>query len=267
MKNKPIIESSYWQNLLIKIALVAGTIAIIVWAMPRDKETSFKMEQGKPWRYADFTAPFDFPIYKSEELVQQQRDSMVRIFEPYYNYNAEVEARQLKQFRQDYADGIPGLPNQHFQSIINQLHRLYSQGIMNTSDYNGLRTDTTKCIRIVNGKTASSVQVSKLYSTIGAYEQLFTDSQLADYKELLVKCNLNDYIMANLSYDKERSDAGLDDLLTSIPLASGVAQRGQKIIGRGDIVDEHTYNILQSYFRENDRRHQDDAQLSFVVLG
>ena len=267
MKNKPIIESSYWQNLLIKIALVAGTIAIIVWAMPRDKETSFKMEQGKPWRYADFTAPFDFPIYKSEELVQQQRDSMVRIFEPYYNYNAEVEARQLKQFRQDYADGIPGLPNQHFQSIINQLHRLYSQGIMNTSDYNGLRTDTTKCIRIVNGKTASSVQVSKLYSTIGAYEQLFTDSQLADYKELLVKCNLNDYIMANLSYDKERSDAGLDDMLTSIPLASGVAQRGQKIIGRGDIVDEHTYNILQSYFRENDRRHQDDAQLSFVVLG
>ena len=267
MKNKPIIESSYWQYLLIKIALVAGTIAIIVWAMPRDKETSFKMEQGKPWRYADFTAPFDFPIYKSEELVQQQRDSMVRIFEPYYNYNAEVEARQLKQFRQDYADGIPGLPNQHFQSIINQLHRLYSQGIMNTSDYNGLRTDTTKCIRIVNGKTASSVQVSKLYSTIGAYEQLFTDSQLADYKELLVKCNLNDYIMANLSYDKERSDAGLDDLLTSIPLASGVAQRGQKIIGRGDIVDEHTYNILQSYFRENDRRHQDDAQLSFVVLG
>ena len=267
MKNKPIIESSYWQNLLIKIALVAGTIAIIVWAMPHDNRSYFHVEEGKPWKYADFTAPFDFPVYKSEAAIKEERDSAMRNYEPYYNHNKEVEMRMVKKFNTDYADGIPGLPNQHFQSIINQLHRLYSQGIMNTSDYNGLRTDTTKCIRIVNGKTASSVQVSKLYSTIGAYEQLFTDSQLADYKELLVKCNLNDYIMANLSYDKERSDAGLDDLLTSIPLASGVAQRGQKIIGRGDIVDEHTYNILQSYFRENDRRHQDDAQLSFVVLG
>ena len=267
MKNKSIIDSRYWQNLLIKFALVAGTIAIIVWAMPRDKETNFKMERGKPWRYADFTAPFDFPIYKSEELVQQQRDSILRIFEPYYNYEASTEILQLKQLRQDYAHGIQGLPAQQFQTIINLLHRFYSQGIMNTSEYKSLCTDTMKSIRIVNGKTAVSVHLSKIISTVDAYEQLIADPMLADYKELLTKCNLNDYILANLTYDKERSDAGLDDLLTGIPLASGVAQRGQKIIGRGDIVNDHTYNILQSYFRESDRRHQDDAKLSFVVLG
>ena len=267
MRNRTNIDNRYWQNLLIKIALVASTIAIIVWAMPRDKETNFKMERGKPWRYADFTAPFDFPIYKSEELVQQQRDSLLKIFEPYYNYDSSTEIRQLKQLRQDYANGIPGLPTQQFQTIINQLHRFYTQGIMNSSEYKKLNTDTAKSIRIVNGKTAVSVPVSKFFSTVNAYEQLFADPQLTEYKELLTKCNLNDYIMANLTYDKERSDASLEDLLTSIPLASGVAQRGQKIIGRGDIVDDHTYNILQSYFRENDRRHQDDAKLSLVVLG
>ena len=267
MKNRTIIENRYWQNLLIKIALVAGTIALIVWAMPRDKEPNFKMERGKPWRYADFTAPFDFPIYKSEEVVQRQRDSLTKVFEPYYNYDATIETQQLKQFRKDYADGIPGLPNAPFHNIINQLHRLYSQGILNTTDYNQLHADTAKMLRIVNGKNASSTQITKLYSTIGAYEQLFKDAELAEYKELLAKCNLNDYILANLTYDKDRSEAGLTDLLTSIPLASGVAQRGQKIIGRGDIVEEHTYNILQSYFRENDRRHQDNAKLSFIVLG
>ena len=267
MKNRTIIENRYWQNLLIKIALVAGTIALIVWDMPRDKEPNFKMERGKPWRYADFTAPFDFPIYKSEEVVQRQRDSLTKVFEPYYNYDATIETQQLKQFRKDYADGIPGLPNAQFHNIINQLHRLYSQGILNTTDYNQLHADTAKMLRIVNGKNASSTQITKLYSTIGAYEQLFKDAELAEYKELLAKCNLNDYILANLTYDKDRSEAGLTDLLTSIPLASGVAQRGQKIIGRGDIVEEHTYNILQSYFRENDRRHQDNAKLSFIVLG
>ena len=70
MKNKQFIESAYWQNLLIRVLLIVGTISLIVWAMPRDKESNFKIERGKPWRYADFTAPFDFPIYKSAELVQ-----------------------------------------------------------------------------------------------------------------------------------------------------------------------------------------------------
>ena len=267
MKNRQIIENIYWRNLLVRALLVAGTISLIVWAMPREKEASFKVEPGKPWRYADFTAPFDFPIYKSEELVKKQRDSLLKTFEPYYNYNQEVGTKQLKQFRKDYANGIAGLPVNYTGLITEKLQQFYTQGIMNTSDYNSLHEDTSKTIRIVNGKTAVSTQVSQIYSTVGAYEQLFVDERLAEYKELLLKCNLNDYIMANLSYDKERSEASQDDLINSIPLASGVAQRGQKIIGRGDIVDDHTYNILESFFRENERRHKDDAKISYIILG
>ena len=267
MKNKQIIENAYWRNLLMRIAMITITISVIVWVMPRDSASNFKVETGKPWRYADFTAPFDFPIYKSEEWVKKERDSLLRIFEPYYNYNSSVEAVQKRQFLQDYADGIPGLPASYINVIAEQFQRLYSEGIMNTSEYNKLRTDTSKTIRIVNGKNAVSKRVSKIHSTIGAYEQLFQDPRLAEYRELLVKCNLNDYIMANLSYDKDRSEAGQDDLLSNIPLASGVAQRGQKIIGRGDIVDERTHNILESFFRENERRQKDDVQFSFVILG
>ena len=83
MKNKLNIESIYWRNLLLRSALVLVTIVLIVWAMPRDNENNFKIEIGKPWRYADFTAPFDFPIYKSENLVKKERDSLLRSFEPY----------------------------------------------------------------------------------------------------------------------------------------------------------------------------------------
>ena len=202
MKNRQIIENIYWRNLLVRALLVAGTISLIVWAMPREKEASFKVEPGKPWRYADFTAPFDFPIYKSEELVKKQRDSLLKTFEPYYNYNQEVGTKQLKQFRKDYANGIAGLPVNYTGLITEKLQQFYTQGIMNTSDYNSLHEDTSKTIRIVNGKTAVSTQVSQIYSTVGAYEQLFVDERLAEYKELLLKCNLNDYIMANLSYDK-----------------------------------------------------------------
>lgn len=267
MKNQPIIKNTFLRNLLIKVALVACTVALIVWAMPRDSSTNFKVETGKPWRYADFTAPFDFPIYKSEKLVNKERDSLLREFEPYYEYQATVENTQIRQLKQDYPNGIPGLPEGSIELIANELHYIYQQGILNSSEYNKLSADTSKTIRVVDGKKAFSTPVSKLYSTVGAYEQLILNPKLLDYKAILVKCNLNDYIMANLSYDKERSEAGLDDLLSNIPLASGVVQRGQKIIDRGEIVNERTYNIMESFFRESERRQNADAKFSFIILG
>ena len=262
-----IFDNKYWRGLLLKTLLVIGTVALIVWAMPRDNELNFKAEIGKPWRYADFTAPFDFPIYKSEALIKHERDSVMREFEPYYHVNVNIESAQIRQFHQDYADGIPGVPARHLELISQRLHQLYTQGIMNTSEYNELRRDTLKTIRLVVGKNAVSTPISKIHSTIGAYEQLFLDPDLAEYKAVLSKCNLNDYILANLSYEKDRSDASLEDMLSGIPLASGVAQRGQKIIDRGDIVDEHTHNILQSYFRESQRRQKTDVKLSYIILG
>ncbi len=266
IKNKQIIENAQTRSLLIKIALVVATVALTVWAMPRDSGTNFKIEKGKPWKYADFTAPFDFPVYKSEALVQHERDSLLKEFEPYYTFNKRTGDTQIKQFMQDYADGIPGVPNETFGIIVNYLKKVYAEGVMNSSEYNELHTDTMKAIRIVKEKNAISVPVNKLYSTVGAYEQLFINTEIAEYKNILLKCNLNDYIAANLTYDKERSEAGQEDLLSTIPLASGVTQRGQKIIDRGDIVDEHTYNILESFFRESERR-QDDVQLSYIILG
>ena len=262
-----LIGNTYWRSLLIRVLLVVGTIAFVVWAMPSDKDSNFKFDLGKPWRYADFTAPFDFPIYKSEQLVQRERDSLLKSFEPYYNYDKEVEKRQIEQFRKDYAEGIVGVPADRRLIIIEKLHQFYAQGIMNSSEYNDLRSDTMKTIRLIVGKNAVSRTVSNLYSTVGAYEQLFVDPRLAEYKDLLSKCNLNDYIMPNLIYDKERSESGMEDLLSFIPLASGVAQRGQKIVDRGQIIDENIYNVIVSYLRESDRRHQDDAKLSLVVLG
>ena len=267
MKNQPLIKNTFLRNLLIKAALVVCTVTLIVWAMPRDSSTNFKVETGKPWRYADFTAPFDFPIYKSEKLVNKERDSLLREFEPYYEYQATVENTQIRQLKQDYPNGIPGLPEGSIELIANELHYIYQQGILNSSEYNKLSADTSKTIRVVDGKKAVSTPVNKLYSTVGAYEKLILNPKLSEYKAILAKCNLNDYIMANLTYDKERSETSVDDLLNNIPLASGVVQRGQKIIDRGEIVNERTYNIMESFFRESERRQNADAKFSFIILG
>lgn len=256
-----------WRDFLIRAALVIMAVTVIVIVLPRDNGTNFKIEKDRPWRYADFTAPFDFPIYKSDELVKAERDSLLRLYEPYYSFNTEAENKAVRQFAKDYSQGIPDTPNDVISIIANRLHRLYGQGIIIADEYKKLERDTSAMIRIVRGKSAVSTPINQVLSTITAYEQLFTDPALEPYIEQLRKCNLNDYIQPNLSYDQERSEASHRDLLNSIPLATGVVQRGQKIIDRGGIVDDKTYNILQSFLKESERRQKNDRQLSMTLLG
>ena len=256
-----------WRDFLIRSAFIIGTVAIIVWMMPRSSNISFKIERGKPWVYSDLKAPFDFPIYKSDEVVKTERDSLMQQYEPYYLYNEEIVSKQIRQFVKDYNNGIPGLSKDYISFVANRLRSLYAQGIMNSSEYARLSKDTTQNIRVINGKDANSVAITKVHSVISAYEQIFLDESLAAHREILQKCNLNDYITPNLIYDKERSEASLNDLRNSIPLASGLVQRGQKIIDRGDIVDAKTYDILISFEKETQRRETGKQQISLTIMG
>ena len=256
-----------WRDFLIRSALVLAAAAIIVWLMPRNTQASFKIERGKPWVYNDLSAPFDFPIYKSDEAVKAERDSLMKHYEPYYIFNEEIVGKQVRQFYKDYNKGIPGLPDDYLSIVANRLRDLYTQGIMNSSEYTILHQDTSKAVRVINGKDATSVPISKINSVVSAYEQIFQDEMLAKHKEILQKCNLNDYISPNLIYDRARSEASLNELHNSIPLASGIVQRGQKIIDRGDIVDKNTYNILMSYKKETDRREDNKQGVSLIILG
>ena len=257
-----------WRDFLIRLGIVVCAVTLIVWLMPRNSYSSFKIELGKPWSYTNLSAPFDFPIYKSDEAVKAERDSLMERYEPYYIYNKDVAVKQIRQFYKDYSGGIPGLSNDYLSIIANRLSNFYSQGIMNSSEYARLRQDTTRMIRIISGKDASSRQITKMYSVVTAYEQIFSDEALAKHTDILRKCNLNDYITPNLTYDRERSESSLNDLHSSIPLASGVVQMGQKIIERGEIVDKKTYNILQSYQREKERREKNQqGVLSLTIFG
>ena len=256
-----------WRDFLIRAALIIGTVAIIVWLMPRSNEFSFNVEKGRPWVYSDLSAPFDFPIYKSDEVINKERDSLMKLYEPYYLINKEVSGNEIRQFYKDYSNGIPGLDNDYLSIIANRLRDLYATGIMNSSEYADLHKDTTRLIRIIDGKNATSVPITEVNSVVSAYEKIFIDHTLAEHRDILKKCNLNDYLKPNLTYDKDRSEASLNELHNNIPLATGLVQRGQKIIDRGDIIDTKTYNILMSYKKETERKHENDPRLSLTILG
>lgn len=262
-------EAKYWHNLLMRIWITALTVALIVWFLPRDSNSKrYNYDVGKPWMYQSFIAQFDFPIYKTEEAIKQEQDSILQTLMPYYNYDPTREKKELEKFNKDFSIELTGLSHAYRAKIIDRIHRLYAAGIMNTPEYNAIaHRDSTNMVKVVDGKSATPTEIGCMYSTMSAYEALLKDEELSKDRATLQKLNLTNYLEPNLTYDKEKTETEKNDRLGSIPLASGMVLSGQKIIDRGEIVDDYTYRVLSSFERELQRRNATQKELTTTFIG
>lgn len=266
MKHVNLMAQLTFRDALMRIALVLSVVTLIVWFMPRETHHNFKVELGKPWRYADLTAPFNFVVYKSEAQQKVLRDSLLRDFEPYYIMNKTIGPTKVREFLQNYNKEVAALAD--YKSIIaNRLRNLYDVGIVDTKSPMPELPDSVFSIRVVYEKNATSEVIADLYTAKQAYEELINDPAFDNHHALISELNLNDYIVPNVLFDRERSEASKQDLISGMPIANGVAQRGQKIIDRGAIVDEQKYLVIQSFLMESERRSQADSQLTTTIIG
>ncbi len=260
-------EENYWRNLTTKTILVCITVAVIVWFLPRNESRMYRYDIGKPWMYSSVIATFDFPIYKTDEAIKHEQDSLLQKFQPYYSLSPSIEQKQVDRFLNDYKQNMPNLPEDYVNAIVAQLHEVYQTGIISTPEYNNIYKDSTSMIRMVSDKSAKSVPINAYYSTIAAYEHLFANEKLASIRPLLSRCNLNNYIEPNILYDKEKSETEKNDILSSIPLASGMVMSGQKIVDRGEVITDYTYRVLSSFDKENKRRAATEEEMRTTIIG
>lgn len=255
-----------WQVIAIRTAFIVVTVAAIVWFMPRDTRMNFKVELNKPWRYADITAAFDFPVYKSDAAVEREREEALRDYKPYYLFDTEMGNQQIWKFQQKYKDGLPGLGSDYRYYISNQLAEIYQKGIIDSTDPLGEDADPSATFWGVKGNNAVSIKVGDVMTPSEAYKRLCLSPFLRQHQEDLINLNLNEFIVPNLTYDSVRSNALKQDLLNSVVLVESTVQRGEKIISRGDLVNEHKYQVLTSYLTESEH-HFDSREEGITILG
>ncbi len=259
-------EENIWHSLAIRFGLVLFTSLIIIWFLPRNEAKQYAYEIGEPWHYGTLIAKFDFPVYKTDETLQRERDSLLHSFQPYCNYDSTVEVVQVARLRIEMAKAAD-LPAGFAHALIEKLHQLYQTGIMGTPLYNSFNNDTTAQVRVVFGKDAESRMVNHIFSTMTAYEQLLDDGYLAKERLLMQKLNMIDFIVPNLIIDKNRTETARNDLLSGITPASGMVMAGQKIIDQGDIVDDYNYRVLNSMEKDMERRQAGKSQITSHFVG
>ncbi len=268
MKSLQSNKGFSYKNWLYKGLIFLITVTIIVYFLPKEGKFNYQFDINTPWKYGLLQASFDFPIYKNELQVQAEEDSLMATYQPYYNLNKETEKNAVDKFREDYYKNLKQhIGREYFRYIERTLKELYAQGIVSGNELGQLKEDSVHHILLIEQNTATSIPVGQLYTTKAAYEYLL-NSDTAQYSKLILQqCNLNNYITPNITYDEEKSESALQDLLSNISWANGYVLNGQKIIDRGEIVDENTYNILLSLKKEWEKRGDTIEEKRLTILG
>lgn len=242
-----------FKDILVKIIIFVVTVSAIVYFLPRDGKFNYQFDINKPWRYGQLMATFNFPIYKNDEVIKREQDSIMREFQPYFILNKEVEKEAIAQFRADYNSHLRDIPlsADYARHIENMLQALYKSGVASSDDINRLEKDSTISIKVVEEKEAYPRNTTTVYTIKEAYEYLLSADTIHYRKELLRQSSLNEYIQPNLIYDANRTQTALDETMNNYSWATGSVQSGQKIVDRGEIIDERTYSILESLRKES----------------
>lgn len=266
--SKPKKDFSF-RDLLYKALIFVGTVAVIVYFLPRDGKFNYQFDTDKPWKYGQLMATFDFPIYKDDKIVKREQDSILANFQPYFQLDKSVEKNALNKLKADYQSHLKGIvPSSDYMRFLEKkLSEVYRSGILSTDQLTKLQKDSTAAIMVANDKMANQQSTDKLYSVKDAYNYVLTGDTLHYRPDILRQCSLNEYLLPNLTYDEQRTETAKKEMLDNYSWANGIVLSGQKIIDRGEIVNQETYNILESLRKESIKRSESIGQKRLMLVG
>lgn len=258
---------------------------IVVYLLPREGKFRYEYQRGSIWQHEDLLAPFSFPIYKSEEEIAGERDSVLSEFKPIFHYDQNLLMQQTELFNVEFSENwleysinnlkVPSaedydselqyarnrqLENVCRSALIDFIVSIYDQGIVDILPVEENGTVAYDQITVVRNNVADDIPVDELHTPRSAYESLIkflNDSILQPdngtvelYMVFLVNFAYNNYLSANVIYDPETSGIARNDLINGISITRGLIQEGQGIISRGEFITPEKFLILESLRRE-----------------
>lgn len=264
---------SIWQTLSRRSFLtVACTLLVsvvtLIYFLPRESKFGYVYELNKPWHYPQLIASYDFVIYKTDDEVKRERDSVVRQFVPYYRVDSLVAEKQIAALRKDfYAGKFRGIPVYYLPRLVENLRQIYARGILDVSDYEDFLKGDSHVLRLIRGQEATTGEVENFFTIRTAYDYLLNRDRGALSQEALRECNLNDYLAVNVKNDTAKNRLELQSELSQVSDNIGMVQSGQLVIDRGQIVNAEHVRILNSLKKESEQRMDPSRGYWFIFAG
>ena len=276
-----------------RIFLFILTTATIIYLFPREGKFQFEFQKGAPWSHKTLISPFDFPIYKSVDDITKEKKDINNNIKYYFNLKKDVEITQLNLFKKEFEahwekhqkkffginftkDSDNKAKNEYLNFTVGILKNIFKKGVISVpSSIKSLLTNETTIV-IVKNNNAKEYELQEIFSFKTATDYLNTKIQNRRDKytystnidiSFLEKLNLSKYIYANIFYDSETTKNIIEKKINNISLTQGMIQAGQKIIDKGEIVNEENFRKLFSLKKEYEESLGQNTSASVLILG
>lgn len=245
------------------------SVALMVWALPREKQFSYKYEQGRPWNYGALMADFDFTVNKNEVWYKAELDSAKAAIGQYYVVSDSLAGKhQAQLYREEAKKSIYCFVNSKFKNKVGSMIQQFNQdGIVSLDQMKRLKEGGFKRIVIVRGGKEEKRSVDQLHTTQSAYEQLLALDTMSASRAFLTDIGANRFLESNLVYDKDRTEREEQVVAKKVSPVQESVMAGQKIIDRGEIVDAKLLTTLNAYKAESEKRTGSSNDYLFMLLG
>tara|TARA_B110000196_G_scaffold291051_1_gene277710 strand:- start:3064 stop:5172 length:2109 start_codon:yes stop_codon:yes gene_type:complete len=276
---------------IFKSLLFLLTLFIIVYFFPRQINFEYEYSKGKPWMQETIITSFDFPILKTQEELQKEREEVINENFPIFVFNEstfeqkgvefvenfEQKWSEDKKIKKDKGFTFFNLFGQKKQatasrkySLVNYglsvLEHIYTNGIVQISDeFQGKEEDFQVLLQKEN--IAEKQELDKLFTINLAVDYINALGKLSMQESDFIVPLLLEALNHNVFYDKLATEKMLASELSNIVGSRGMLQKGQIVIQKGELVNDDKFQILSSYQKEFENQHWSKASVNFVLFG
>lgn len=235
-------------NTLLRLFSMLIISIVAVYLFPKVGSFQYEYQKGMPWRYETLSAPFDFPIYKTDDELQEEREKITEAQTPIFNLNSHTAPFQVEKFKTALHVFDNEITNAALLRLTNRLQDIYSAGVLQLPEQ--LDAKKLRDIKIVENNIAQTVEFNRLYTLKKAYETLSNEVDKSGLpqtvREKILSLNLNNYLQPNLDFDIVKTSQDNLNHLKNISLTQGMVQQGDIIISKRELVTPEKVKLLNS---------------------
>jgi len=269
--------AKFWNTIQIVLIYIIA-ILLVYFMFPREGKFRYEYTKNKPWMHENLVAPFDFPIFKPDQQVQSELDSLQKNEYLYFFHDSLVGSSMLTNFYRDYNSiassmGLGENISERWaitsQLIANILQEIYYTGIIERHPVLEGKEPEQTPVMVVKDDLAEEYRLSVFFTLRSAYEFVGKEVEGASASSLTIlsRMNLNDYLGPNIMYDEAMTLKVHQAALDELTLTQGMVQSGQLIIARGELVTQSDFLIIESLRKEYESNPNVGKNYLVVYLG
>lgn len=261
---KKLFGFKYLKSILYFVA----SALVISYFLPIEKGFDFDYNVGMIWKHKDLKAPFDFPIYKTQEKIDEEIKQISAESKTVLRIDDEIAIATKLKFRNelDLSSNIQEEEKELlFSKMSESLDSIYSRGVISEGLESVLQNQQSAIILLGNNNLAIETEFNQLIPEENApkvFHQIIQNKVSPKLSNYVSQISLS--IKSNLILDKDKSELILNDQLNNLALTEGLVNHNDLIISKGEVVDEAKYQVLESLRREFNLRNINTRDTSVV---